>query len=73
MASVPDFETLTTLPSVYAAIVKGALEAEGLTVITDGGGFESMYPFRSGSTGTRLMVPAADLERAQTIMAGFED
>ncbi len=72
MDGVPSFETLTTLPSVYAAIVKGALEAEGVTVILDGGGFEAIYPTRIGSTGTRLMVPQEELERARTLLAEFD-
>lgn len=68
-----DFRLLTSLTEVHAAIVKGALEAEGITVVLDGPGLSSVYPLNTGTWASRVMVPADQWDEAQRILASFED
>ncbi len=68
-----DFAPLTSLSHVNAAIVKGALEAEGVHVILDNTGIGNPYALETGTWATHLMVPRAQLSKAQAVLASFED
>ncbi len=57
---------------MYAAIVKGALEAEGIDVILDNSGIGNTYALDTGTWATHVMVPLDQLARAQQLMADFE-
>lgn len=63
---------LTSLPAIHATIVKGALEAEGLTVVLQGAGFDTVYPLSTGTWATRLLVRDDEFEQAQQILGEFE-
>ena len=63
---------LTSLPSIHAAIVKGALEAEGIQVTLDRPALGTVYGFEGGMWATQLLVAEDDVERARAILAEIE-
>ncbi len=69
---VSQFVELTSLPSIHAAIVKGALEAEGVTVLLDRPALASVYALEVGTWATRLLVPEEQLAQAQAVLADVE-
>ncbi|MGH8931946.1 MAG: DUF2007 domain-containing protein [Egibacteraceae bacterium] len=66
------YRQLTALPSALAQIVKGALEAEGITVVLDRDFLGLVYGLDSGAWATRLLVDADQLDRARTLLDQFE-
>ena len=66
------FARLIALRSVHAAIVKGALEAEGITVVLDGSGSGGPYALDTGTWATTVMVPADQLDHARQVLAEVE-
>ncbi|MGI9018262.1 MAG: putative signal transducing protein [Euzebya sp.] len=67
-----DFQSLTSLPHVHAAIVRGALEAEGITVLLDGADTTNAYGLFAGSWSVTLLVPADQLASAKALLAQIE-
>ncbi len=66
------YRQLTALPSALAHIVKGALEAEGISVVLERDSLGSVYGLDSGAWATRLLVEADQLDRARTLLDQFE-
>ena len=66
------YRQLTALPSALAQIVKGALEAEGITVVLERDSLGFVYGLDSGAWATRLLVEAGQLDRARTLLDQFE-
>lgn len=71
LGDVPPFTRLTSLPAIHATIVKGALEAEGITVVLDGGS-TGPYVLDTGTWATSVMVPADQVQRAEAVLAAFD-
>ena len=69
---MPGFVVLTALPSLHAAVLRGALEAEGFTVQLDRPTLGAVYGFDGGAWATRVLVPPDQLERARAVLAEFE-
>ncbi len=67
-----DYRQLTAMPFAVAAVVKGALEAEGLSVRLDREALAGVYGLDSGTFATRILVAAEDLERARLLLAEID-
>lgn len=66
-----EFAPLVTLPHVHAAIVRGALESEDVTVILDGPDTASAHGI-FGTLKVTLMVPQTQLLQAREVLAQIE-
>lgn len=64
--------TVTQVHSVKAAIVKGALEAEGIPAQLDRDGLGVVYGFEAGPWATRVLVPVEHLEAARALLHEIE-
>lgn len=69
---MPGFVVLTALPSMHAAVLRGALEAEGLTVQLDRPTLGTVYGLDGGAWATRVLVPPDQLDRARALMDEFD-
>ncbi|MDQ3537507.1 MAG: DUF2007 domain-containing protein [Actinomycetota bacterium] len=67
-----ELRVLTARPSVQAQLIKGALEAEGIAVRLDRDSLGAVYGLDSGTFATRVLVSAADVERARRLLAELE-
>ncbi len=67
-----ELRVLTARPSVQAQLIKGALEAEGIAVRLDRDSLGAVYGLDSGTFATRVLVSAADVERASRLLAELE-
>lgn len=65
------FREVAALPNAIAQLAKGALEAEGLTVMLDSEGRDP-YGIDSGWFATRLFVPDEEWDRARALLDEFE-
>lgn len=65
------FREVAALPNAIAQLAKGALEAEGLTVVLDSEARDP-YGIDSGWFATRLLVPDEEWDRARALLDEFE-
>lgn len=68
-----EFVALTSLPSVHATVLAGALQAEGLTVLLDRPALATVYGLENGVWATQVLVPADQLGRARELLGEFEE
>lgn len=69
---MPEFVVVTAVPHITAAIVKGALEAEGITVVLQRDGFGAIYGLDRGRHATEVRVPADQAEQARALLSEIE-
>lgn len=72
-AGASDWVEVARRPTVLARLVAGALAAEGLEVHLDRDGLGAVYGLSTGAHATRVLVRAADLERARALLRELED
>lgn len=66
-----EFREVAAMPNAIAQLAKGALEAEGFTVMLDTEGRDP-YGIDSGWFATRLLVVENEAERARALLDEFE-
>jgi hypothetical protein len=66
------FVTLVALPDHLAAVVGGALQAEGISVRLEREPFAAVYGLTTGRWATRVMVDEGDVAQARELLAEVE-
>jgi len=66
--AMPRYVPLTTRSAVLAAVLKGALEAEGLDVRLVRDSLGTVYGLDTGRFATRILVAEDDLESARRLL-----
>lgn len=69
---MPELVTVTQVHSAKAAIVKGALEAEGIPARLDRDGLGVVYGLESGPWATRVLVPVEHVDAARALLHQIE-
>lgn len=66
------WRVLTALPHLSAVLLQGALQAEDIAAELERDGLAAVYGLVGGGFPTRVLVPGADVERAQQVLADLE-
>ena len=63
---------LTALPHMTAVLLQGALRAEGIAVELEHDGLAAVYGLHGGGFSTSVLVPTAEVARAQRVVTELE-
>jgi Mor family transcriptional regulator len=72
MSAARDHRILAVRPFHLAQIMSGALRAEGIEAVVERDVLSQVYALSTGRHGTRVFVPAHQLERARALIDEVE-
>jgi hypothetical protein len=67
-----DWHVVTVLPHMAAVLLRGALQAEGVSARLDRDALGAVYDLDTGGHATRVLVRPADAGRARRVLTDLE-
>lgn len=67
-----EWHVVTVLPHMAAVLLRGALQAEGVSARLDRDALGAVYGLDTGGHATRVLVRPADADRARRVLTDLE-
>jgi len=67
-----EWHVITVLPHMAAVLLRGALQAEGVSARLDRDALAAVYGLDTGGHATRVLVRPSDADRARRVLTDLE-